>query len=108
MFLLREVLPEDLDGLYEIASFLDTVNLPADRAVLEELIHTSQRSFAGQLKPAEREFIFALFEHTGEGRRLIGTSMIHAQHGTRRAPHIYFDVIPEERYSETLDMHVTH
>jgi len=34
--------------------------------------------------------------------------MIHAQHGTRRAPHIVFDVLTDERYSETLDRHVVH
>ena len=34
--------------------------------------------------------------------------MIHAQHGTRRAPHIFFDVMHDERYSETLDKHFIH
>ena len=34
--------------------------------------------------------------------------MIHAQHGTRRAPHIFFDVMTDERYSETLDKHFMH
>src|SRR5205823_5150197 len=42
------------------------------------------------------------------GARLIGTSMIHAQHGTRRAPHIFFDVLDDERYSETLDKYFVH
>jgi arginine N-succinyltransferase len=34
--------------------------------------------------------------------------MIFAQHGSRRSPHIFFDVIHEERYSETLDRHFNH
>ncbi len=34
--------------------------------------------------------------------------MIFAQHGSRRAPHVYFDVLEEERYSETLDRHFAH
>jgi arginine N-succinyltransferase len=34
--------------------------------------------------------------------------MIYAQHGSRRAPHVYLDVIDEERYSETLDRHFAH
>src|SRR5579884_2478297 len=34
--------------------------------------------------------------------------MIFAQHGSRRAPHIFFDVLHEERYSETLDLHFAH
>ena len=41
-------------------------------------------------------------------QQIIGTSMIHAQHGTRRAPHIFFDVMTDERYSETLDKHFIH
>src|SRR5262249_44411968 len=34
--------------------------------------------------------------------------MIHAQHGTRRAPHIFFEVFADERYSATLDRHFVH
>src|SRR5437870_1906997 len=104
MFLIREVYPQDLDGLHAVAEHLNTVNLPSDRSVLEQLIDRSQKSFAGQLKPNEREYIFALFDDA----RLIGTSMVHAQHGTRRAPHIFFDVISDERYSESLDRHFVH
>ena len=34
--------------------------------------------------------------------------MIFAQHGSRRAPHVFFDVLEEERYSDTLDRHFAH
>ncbi len=104
MFLLREVFPDDLDGLHAVAAHLNTVNLPNDRAVLEKLIDHSRKSFAGQIDVFKRQYMFALFD----GERLIGTSMIHAQHGTRRAPHIFFDVLADERYSETLDRHFVH
>src|SRR5690242_1750501 len=105
MFFLRDIEEADLDGLYAVAGHLDTVNLPEDRDVLARLIALSQRSFAGELEPLKRQYLFALFEGAHDGtttNRLIGTSMIHAQHGTRRAPHIFFDVIEDERYSETL------
>ena len=114
MFVLREVFPEDLSALHAVAAHLNTVNLPDDRAVLERLIETSRRSFAGQLDPFKRQYMFVLVEvrspseGEGAGGRLIGTSMIHAQHGTRRAPHIFFDVLSDERYSETLDRHFVH
>ena len=54
-----------------------------------------------------------LVERAADGRaegheRAIGSSMVFAQHGSRRAPHIFFDVIDEERYSETLDRHFHH
>jgi arginine N-succinyltransferase len=109
MFVLREVYPEDLDGLTAVAAHLDSVNLPNDPKVLGELIALSKRSFSGQLDVFKRQYIFALFERDAAGReRLVGTSMIHAQHGTRRAPHIFFDVLTDERYSESLDRHVVH
>ncbi len=104
MFLLREVFPDDLDGLHAVAAHLNTVNLPNDRSVLEKLIDHSRKSFAGQVDVFKRQYMFALFDD----KRLIGTSMIHAQHGTRRAPHIFFDVMEDERYSETLDRHFVH
>jgi arginine N-succinyltransferase len=106
MFILREVFPDDLEGLSAVASHLDSVNLPDDRAVLEKLIDHSRRSFSGQLDVFKREYMFVLIDT--EKQQLIGTSMIHAQHGTRRAPHIFFDVMQDERYSETLDKHFVH
>jgi arginine N-succinyltransferase len=106
MFLLREAFTEDLDQIHEVAKHLDTVNLPADRSVLEKLITQSQKSFSGALDPLKREYLFVLIDATQ--KQVVGTCMIHAQHGTRRAPHIYFDVIDEERYSETLDKHFKH
>src|SRR3954463_3124157 len=106
MFTIREVFPEDLEGLHAVASHLDTVNLPNDRAILEELIAHSKKSFNGQLDVFKREYLFVLIDESEH--KIIGTSMIHAQHGTRRAPHIFFDVMQDERYSETLDKHVVH
>jgi arginine N-succinyltransferase len=41
-------------------------------------------------------------------KRIIGTSMIYAQHGTKRAPHIFFRVENDERYSITLDRYFVH
>jgi arginine N-succinyltransferase len=103
MFTIREVFPEDLEGLTAVAAHLDTVNLPNDRDVLEKLIEHSKKSFSGALDVFKREYLFVLIDETD--KKIIGTSMIHAQHGTRRAPHIFFDVMQDERYSETLDKH---
>ncbi|HZS35599.1 MAG TPA: arginine N-succinyltransferase [Polyangia bacterium] len=106
MFSIREVFPDDLEGLHRVAAHLDTVNLPDDRAVLEKLIDQSRRSFNGQLDVFKREYLFVLLDD--DKKEIIGTSMIHAQHGTRRSPHIFFDVMQDERYSETLDKHFVH
>ena len=42
MFTIREVFPEDLEGLQAVASHLDTVNLPNDRGILEKLSEQSR------------------------------------------------------------------
>jgi arginine N-succinyltransferase len=105
-FLLRDIAPEDLDDLQEAAVHLDSVNLPDDRDALGRIIERSVQSFAGTLPKADRCFVFVVRDEVAE--RVVGTSMIFAQHGSRRAPHVYFDVIEEERYSETLDRHFTH
>src|SRR4029453_12805099 len=91
---------------HEVAKHLDTVNLPDDRKVLERILDCAARSFAGELEVFEREYVFVLIDT--DVNTVVGTSMIHAQHGTRRSPHVFFEVLEEERYSETLDRHFVH
>src|SRR5688572_25649230 len=123
MFYLREAYPQDLPALMKLAEHLDTVNLPHDEAVLSRLLHLSDRSFGGDLADIwKREYLFVLID-TGDDEparggvaedlapgkgRVIGTSMIIAQHGTRNAPHIYFELMTDERYSQSLDRHIQH
>jgi arginine N-succinyltransferase len=85
---------------------LDTVNLPHDRAAIEGILDRSERSFRGELSGSDLEFVFVLEDLTA--KRIIGTSMIYAQHGTKRAPHIFFRVENDERYSVTLDRYFVH
>ena len=106
MFLIRDARAEDLEDLLGVARFLDSVNLPADRARLRELLELSIESFAGTREVAQRRYLFVLTE--GQSGPVVGASMIFAQHGSRRAPHVYFDVLEEERYSQTLDVHIVH
>ncbi len=89
-----------------VAEHLDTVNLPADRGHIETILDKSEKSFGGELPVGEREFLFVLEDLAK--KQVIGTSMIYAQHGTRRAPHIFFRVENDERYSVTLDKHFIH
>jgi arginine N-succinyltransferase len=106
VFRIREAAPNDLDPLTAVARHLDTINLPNDPEILARILDVSRRSFNGELPVFEREYIFVLEDL--DGGRLVGTSMIHAQHGTRRAPHIFFEVFADERYSATLDRHFVH
>jgi arginine N-succinyltransferase len=116
MFLFRDIAPADLDDLQKAAVHLDSVNLPDDRRALVEIIERSRASFAGELPVGDRCFVFVAAQvsdgdRDDDGREpgeVVGTSMIFAQHGSRRAPHVFFDVLEEERYSDTLDHHVAH
>ncbi|MBX3246835.1 MAG: arginine N-succinyltransferase [Myxococcales bacterium] len=103
---IRAVSPDDAEDLAELASFLDSVNLPHDPAEIAPIIERSERSFAGLIEPAKREYRFVLRDL--EEDRAIGTSLIVAQLGRRDAPYIYFQVRTEERYSQSLDKHFVH
>ena len=89
-----------------MAEHLDTVNLPADRKAIEAILDHAERSFAGELPVPDRELVFVLEDLAA--KRIIGTSKIYAQHGTKRAPHIFFRVENDERYSITLDKYFVH
>jgi arginine N-succinyltransferase len=104
--LIRDVRARDLDGLLAVARHLDSVNLPHDRERLSAIIANSEQSFRGRCDVADRRFVFVLEDP--QSGRVLGTSMIFAQHGSRRSPHVFFDVLDEERYSQTLDRHFLH
>jgi arginine N-succinyltransferase len=107
MFVIRDAQPDDLPGLLRLAAVLNTVNLPNDSDALEDLVDLSVRSFSGRVRsPLRREYLFVM-QDTDTGA-LVGTSQVIAQHGTREEPHIYFDVLHEERYSATIDRHFRH
>lgn len=107
MLLLRDVQKTDLPGLKRLAAVLNTMNLPDSEEALERIIDTSVRSFAGKIKnPFEREYLFVLEDARND--RLVGTSMIIAQHGTYEAPHIYFEVSEREHYSASIERHFRH
>jgi arginine N-succinyltransferase len=107
MLLLRDAQKTDLEGLKRLAAVLNSVNLPNNDEVLEGLIDKSVKSFAEKIKdPYEREYLFVLEDLRNE--QILGTSMIIAQHGTKEAPHIYFQVTESEHYSATIDKHFRH
>ena len=106
MFRIRQSYREDAAQVLAVAEHLDTVNLPADTQHIEAILDRSERSFSKVLPVAEREFLFVL-EDLAQ-RKVIGTSIIYAQHGTKRAPHIFFRVERDERYSYTLDKYFVH
>jgi arginine N-succinyltransferase len=109
VFFIRAAEEADLPAVIAAAQHLDSVNLPNDPQRLAQMIELSVRSFAGKVAAAKRELLFVLCERDAGGAdRVVGSSMIFAQHGSRQAPHVFFDALEEERYSETLDRHFRH
>jgi arginine N-succinyltransferase len=107
MLLLRDAQKSDLASLSRLAKVLNTVNLPYDERALARIIHRSVRSFSAKIRdPLERSYVFVAEDpRTG---RIVGTSMVIAQHGTRESPCTFFDVSEREHYSSTLDRHFRH
>jgi arginine N-succinyltransferase len=106
MFRIRQSYREDVDQVLAVAEHLDTVNLPHERTSVEAILDMSERSFSGQIPAVEREYVFVLEDLAK--KKIIGTSMIHARHGTKRAPHVFFNVERDERYSITIDKYFVH
>ncbi len=107
MLVLRDVRKSDLPRLRALARVLNSVNLPADERALSGIIEKSVRSFSGRIAdPMRRSYVFVL-EDAGRGR-VLGTSMVIAQHGTRQSPCTFLDVTERESYSSTLDRHFRH
>ncbi len=105
-FRIRQSYRDDVDQVLAVAEHLDTVNLPAERTHIEAILERSEKAFNEEVPPSEREFLFVLEDLAVN--KIIGTSIIYAQHGTKRAPHIFFRVEDDERYSVTLDKHMVH
>ncbi|MCC6523696.1 MAG: arginine N-succinyltransferase [Polyangiaceae bacterium] len=99
--------PGDEAELLAVARHLNTVNLPHDHAAIVETVALSDQSFRGALaSPLDARYLFVLVDR--EASRIIGTSMIIAQLGQRGAPYIFLDVLDEEKYAGTLDLHFHH
>jgi arginine N-succinyltransferase len=111
MLILRPVSAEDLDDLLELASQLDSVNLPRDREFLTERIALSQRSFSAargdeSLDWRECSYVFVLEDR--EARRCVGSSLILAKTGRPESPYYWLEVSSEERWSPDLKKRFVH
>ncbi len=106
MFIVRESRPQDVDAILEVAKHLDSYNLPYNRKAIEEIVQRSAASFEARLPLQERAFTFVVED--AKERRIVGTSMLYAQHGTHSSPHVYLDVLQDEHYSESLEKYLVH
>ena len=106
-FLLREATLTDAITILRLARLLDSINLPTDKSDLVALIRRSQRSFRGKLKTRQEGMYLFVLEEAAT-RKIAGTAMIIAKHGTPESPHYYLDMATDQRYSKTLKTMFRH
>ena len=106
-FLLRPVGYADFADVFRLSSLLDTLNLPHDENAIVSLLKYSDRSFTKKIKRKDQAiYVFGLEDTLLN--RIVGVSMIFAQHGTVSMPHLYLQLKAQERYSKSLKLSVIH
>ena len=107
MFLLRSAKIEDLDHLYELSKMQNFINLPADKRKIEKKIENSKKSFLSASKKLwENDYFFVLVDKLKN--KIIGCSLIHAQHGTPDLPHLFFSINKKHKSSTSLQKEFEH
>lgn len=107
MFVLRSVALNDLDDLYELSGKVTFINLPHDKEIIEQKIKSSVSCFKKPFEKLSNNYYFFVLEDT-KIDKVIGVSMIHAQHGTKDEPHFYLKVTNEHKYSKTINTGFVH
>ncbi len=107
MFLVREAEARDVDDLLALAGTGVFLNLPRDKGLLARKIAKSTQSFRGKLKDARDAEYYFVLEDRATGK-VVGSSMIVAQHGTPEEPHTFFMVLPKRKVSKSLHMGFLH
>jgi arginine N-succinyltransferase len=83
------------------------INLPPDRDIIEKKIQHSIRSFENPSEDFSRNYYIFVLEDIA-AHRIVGISMIHAQHGTESEPHYFFKVGQENKFSTTINTGFIH
>ena len=130
MILLREIQEHDIDALEHFAKIPGFINLPDDRDLLKEKILRSNDSFRSPNLKSSPKRAYSSSNTTPHGpsrtsdeqmdgkylfvaedletHKILGTSMIAAQHGTLESPHFYFEVGNEEKRSDSINTGFIH
>jgi arginine N-succinyltransferase len=107
MFLIRSVLMKDLDELFELSKLSNFISLPQNKEALSGIIQSSLNSFQSpHPNLASNNYVFVL--ENIQNQKLVGVSLIHAQHGTTEVPHFFLKVTQEHKYSHTIHSGFVH
>lgn len=107
MYILRSAILDDLDDLYELSQLMLFINLPPDKDIIKSKIESSIKAFTKPSKRLWENYYLFVLEDT-RAQKIIGASMIHAQHGTEDEPHYFFSVSQENKFSKTLNTGFIH
>lgn len=108
MFLFRQVKQEDFKDLKELAHHLGAVgNLASDEKKLHSQIETAQKSFADpSFEKTKAIYLFVLEDL--KNKKVVGSSLIFAKHGTPQSPHTYLKVFEKTHRDESTNTEVRH
>lgn len=107
MFRIRSVAQHDLEDLFELSQLYVFINLPADKEIIDSKIKSSLKAFKTPSKNLEEDHYIFVLEDMEKGK-VIGCSMIHAQHGTEEEPHFYLKVGQENKFSKSINTGFIH
>ena len=107
MFALRPVKLSDAEDLFTLSQLYVFISLPSDKDLILKKIKSSVKAFEKASKNiSEDTYIFVLEDLSKS--KVIGCSMIHAQHGTVEEPHFYLTVSQENKFSESINTGFIH
>lgn len=107
MFILRPAKLSDAEDLFTLSQLYVFISLPSDKELIMKKIKSSMKAFEKASKDiSEDTYIFVLEDISKS--KVIGCSMIHAQHGTAEEPHFYLTVSQENKFSESINTGFIH
>lgn len=107
MFLLRSIASSDLNDLLRLSHLMVFINLPPDEQIISKKINSSIQSFKKPLKKFHENYYIFVLEDLVH-KKVVGVSMIHAQHGTEEEPHFFLKVGREKKFSQTINTGFIH
>lgn len=107
MYVIRNIVPEDLEEVFELSLLMKFINIPSDKKVLSKMINKSLNSFESPSKDIEKNLFMFICEDTTLDK-VVGLSLIHGLHGTEEEPHFFLKVGQEHKYSKSLNTVFIH
>jgi arginine N-succinyltransferase len=97
---------KDYQGVLELSKILNSYNLHDDPQLVRQTIEDSVRSFQNKAPFEKRKFLFVAEDLRKS--KIVGCSLILACHGSKKLPHLSFELHREIKKSKTLNISVRH